>query len=360
MNKFKNLLLTIFSLALSLVIIEIFISFFYPQARNGSWRIQNQDGVFLNKNNGKSIHQFLGESEKISVEYNFGEYHNRILLNDKYKTNNNKVLVLGDSFIFGWLLKDEDMFVTKLQNYFNEYYFINAAAGGFGDVDMYLYIDRYCSEIQPKIILFFIDIDRALGKNSLEIDSKDELIINKNEINKLKRFLNNKNFYNFLMENFHSMQLIKKFYVQISNDAYVNYVKDNDQNLNKVKKIILNNKIEKKKINEENKNFQKEKVLIEKLFNKILYASNICNSKIIFIDKGWSDRKYDSKISSYVMENFFDIFDESKFNFISIYDEMENIRQSKNKYLLEEGHPNAEANDLFFKYLKPKLLKYFN
>ena len=360
MNRFKNLLLTTFSLAISLIIIEIFLSFFYPQARNGSWRIQNEDGVFLNKNNGKSIHEFLGKSEKISVEYNFGKYHNRIILDDKYKKNNNKVLVLGDSFIFGWLLEDEDMFITKLQNYFSKYYFINAAAGGFGDVDMYLYIDRYCSEIKPKIILFFTDIDRALGKNSLAINSKNELIINKNEINKIKRFLNNKNFFYFLIENFHSMQLIKKIYLQVSNNVYVNYVKDNDPNLNKVKKIFTNNKIEKDKINEATENFQKEKKLIEKLYNKILHSSNMCNAKIIFIDKGWSDRKYDSKINRYIMENFLNIFDEKKFNFISIYDEMENMRKSKNKYLLEEGHPNAKANDLFFKYLKVKLIKYFN
>ena len=46
--------------------------------------------------------------------------------------------MLGDSNVFGWLLDDQDLFITKLQKSYSNYYFINASAGGFSDADMYL------------------------------------------------------------------------------------------------------------------------------------------------------------------------------------------------------------------------------
>ena len=48
--------------------------------------------------------------------------------------------MLGDSNVFGWLLDDQDLFITKLQQSYSNYYFINASAGGFSDADMYLYL----------------------------------------------------------------------------------------------------------------------------------------------------------------------------------------------------------------------------
>ena len=41
------------------------------------------------------------------------EYHNRIFKNLIKKTDRPKILVLGDSFTFGWLLEDKNTFVYK-------------------------------------------------------------------------------------------------------------------------------------------------------------------------------------------------------------------------------------------------------
>ena len=143
MNFIRNILLSILSIIITIIFIEIILSIFYPQAKNSSWRVQNSDGVYLNKNKGFAKHEYKGKREKISVTYKFGKYHNRILVNDKYSSNEKKILVLGDSHIFGWLLDDKDLFLSKLQKEYPNYYFINSAAGGFSDVDKYLYLKKY-------------------------------------------------------------------------------------------------------------------------------------------------------------------------------------------------------------------------
>ena len=50
-------------------------------------------GVYLNKNFGTAKHEFYGEYEIISVKYNFGKYHNRILLNDNNFSTNGDIRI---------------------------------------------------------------------------------------------------------------------------------------------------------------------------------------------------------------------------------------------------------------------------
>ena len=140
MNFIKNIFLLMFSTIITLIFIEFLLSIFLPQVKNSSWRVQNIDGVYLNKNKGFAQHEYKGVNEQISVNYIFGMYHNRVLMNDNYASNEKKILVLGDSNIFGWLLDDKDLFLTKLQRKYTNYHIINSAAGGFSDAVMYFYL----------------------------------------------------------------------------------------------------------------------------------------------------------------------------------------------------------------------------
>ena len=351
MNFFKNCLLVLISIVITIIFTEIILSFFYPQAKNGSWRVQNEDGIYLNVNKGKAKHEYTGDKEQISVYYKFGRYHNRIILNDKYSFNNNKILILGDSNIFGWLLDDEDLLLTKLQKEYKNYYFINASAGGFSDADMYLYLKRFCNEIKPKFIFFFVEVKRVIKKNNLSLNEKNELVIKKNQINNLKKFLNEKKLYNYLLENSNLFQFIKKIYI-ITTHSYIDYVDNNNY-----QKIINIKKIDKAEISE-NKNiqrFEKEKILLKKLFNNIQDKAEECGSEIIFIDIALESKDV-SKTRNYVIDNFYYLFEnKEKINFISIYEEMINFRKFNEIYQLEEGHPNAKGNDQIFKYLKNEL-----
>ena len=99
----------------------------------------------------------------------------------------------------------------------------------------------------------------------------------------------------------------------------------------------------------------------KKLYNKIVDKSNACNSKLIFIDKGWYTKSYNNKIYNDVVENFDSMFDESKnVKFISLYDEMRLVMMSDKVYKLEEGHPNTEGNTLIYILLKDKLKFYLD
>ena len=115
MQFLKNFILTILSILFSLIVIEIFLSIFIPQARNGSWRLQDDSGSYFNRKFGSAKHEFIGKKDQISVVYNFGKYHNRKYDGFEEYDNLKKILVLGDSNIFGWLLKDEQTFVYYLQ-----------------------------------------------------------------------------------------------------------------------------------------------------------------------------------------------------------------------------------------------------
>ena len=344
MKILKNFLLILFSVIITLFIIEISLSFFNPQAKNGSWRIQNEDGVFTNKDNGISKHEFIGEKEKISLTYKFGKFHNRIIFNDKYYKDKNRILVLGDSNIFGWLLEDKETFIGSIQKYFDNYYFINSAAGGFGDTDTYLYLNRYCDKIKPEYVLYFINVNRSIRRKNMYFDETGKFIIKKNNINNLKVFLNDKKIFFFLLENSHLIQLLKQVYV-ISNDAYIDYV------------IEANPYFNKKKANLTNADFK----LVKKLYNKIIDKSNACNSKLIFIDNGWYNKSYNTEIFNEVVENFHSMFDENQnVKFISLYEEMRLKMIPDKVYKLEEGHPNAEGNYLIFNILKDKLKFYLD
>ena len=66
--------------------LELIIEVFKPQPKNSSWRIQDEKtGTYLNIKNSKAKHEYYGKIDQISVEYKFGEYHNRILLITKKK-----------------------------------------------------------------------------------------------------------------------------------------------------------------------------------------------------------------------------------------------------------------------------------
>ena len=340
MKILKNFLLILFSFIITLFIIEISLSLFNPQAKNGSWRIQNEDGVYTNKDNGISKHEFIGKKEKISLTYKFGKFYNRIIFNDKYYKDKNRILILGDSNIFGWLLEDKETFVGRIQQHFDNYYFINSAAGGFSDTDTYLYLNRYCEKIKPEYILYFIDVNRSIRNKNMYFDETGKFIIKKNNINNLKVFLNDQKIFFFLLENSHLMQLLKQVYLSVSDEAYIDFVK------------------------EENPYFNKKKAdyeLVKKLYNKIVDKSNACNSKLIFIDRGWYTKSYHNKIYNDVVENFHSMFDENKnVKFISLYDEMRLGMISDKVYKLEEGHPNAEGNTLTYILLKNKLKFYLD
>ena len=204
-----KILLVCFSIAFSLVLVELLLSVFLPQDLSSSWRVQNEKGLLVNKSSGTARHQF---KDRV-IHYNFSEPH----LRGNAPEGSIKVLVLGDSFTFGWLLNDTDTYVSILQSRLDEKFgrgvfsLLNAAAGGWGTADYVAFVEDAGEEIAPDIILVFLnvyDIGRALVSPLWEFsDGKlTRLIVPRNQ---LKVFLNRFPFYNFLITHSHLVQLVR-------------------------------------------------------------------------------------------------------------------------------------------------------
>ena len=330
------------SLLFSFLLIEILLIFFFPQNLTGSFRTYGKNGLKKKKKN-KDVPIFhLGREV---ANYNFGEFHNR-----KYdlKEVDNKILILGDSFTFGWLLEDKDNFVYKLDKEINDFSFINSAAGGWGTSDQLRYLMSFCRIINPKYTILFMntfDFDRSILSNLFFLE-KNSIKEGNNKTSKLKIFLENSKIYNFSIENFHIINLIKK-----------NYLINASFNSNYNKQIVV--KDDKKIVVKDDKKIvvkdDKQTKFIKKLFLKFKDEAKSCNTKLIIINLGW----YDYNVSSSDAPNFLKdniSFFNKNFNFIDLNYHMTEIHQNYNKFsILNDEHPNKLGNDFIFNVVFGKL-----
>ncbi|MDX1545973.1 MAG: SGNH/GDSL hydrolase family protein [Rhodothermales bacterium] len=184
-----------------------------PQNLSGTWRIDTDTGLKVNKSSGTARHQF---GERV-VTYRFFEPH---LRGTAPKDGPQRVLVLGDSFTFGWLLDAEDTFVAHLQRYADAefgadaFQFLNAACGGWGTGDYVAFVEEHAARIEPDLLLVFFsfdDIGRSM-KRSLYTFADEEggaLQRVRRPASRLKRAVNALFFYQWLLEHSHLVQFAR-------------------------------------------------------------------------------------------------------------------------------------------------------
>ena len=162
------------------------------------------------------------------------------------------------------------------------------------------------------------------------------------------------------------MQLVKSLYVNLSNEAYIDYVVKEDPNLKEIKKkinSITDNKTEeernKLKKLKENIKIKEDFILIKKLYKNIYKKAKNCSSKIIFVDLGWYNKTYNTDLYNLVVKNFNTLFDtKDVIIFISLYKQMRSKKKIGENYKLEEGHPNEIGNQIIYESLREKLRFY--
>ena len=131
-----------------------------------------------------------------------------------------KILVLGDSYTFGWLLAQEDTYVGQLQRKADELFgrgtfvFLNASAGGWGTGDVLAYLEEFGSRVEPDIVLVFInssDIDRTFtGRIYTQVpESPSDLQRNVLPHSRLKRVMNAIPAYQWFLEHSHLFQRVR-------------------------------------------------------------------------------------------------------------------------------------------------------
>ncbi len=215
----KNLLLLLVALALSVLTAEGALRLVLPQNLSGSWRIQTETGLLVNKSHGSSRHQH----QQRVVRYRFGEPHLREVTQARSERAR-RILVLGDSFTFGWLLNDADTYVARLQELVDaefgpaRFVLLDAAAGGWGTADYLFFLEDFGPQIRPDAVLVFVntdDIGRSLSSPLLSVRNgaqgyvADRLAVRPS---RLKQWINTEpaySAYQWVLEHSHLVQLIR-------------------------------------------------------------------------------------------------------------------------------------------------------
>ncbi|OGT32451.1 MAG: hypothetical protein A3C44_03365 [Gammaproteobacteria bacterium RIFCSPHIGHO2_02_FULL_39_13] len=164
----------IFALLLSEMILRIAELWIPLDANYQPPTLISKWGYVTNPNSGNAT-QCL-KSLCVKLHYYFPN-----LRDTKMNKNANHILVLGDSFTFGWLLPWNKTYVYYLQRDVdkkfgkNKYQLLNAATPGWGIEDYLGYLKQYGRKSSPKYVLIFLntdDIGRAIKRSHLSIPLK--------------------------------------------------------------------------------------------------------------------------------------------------------------------------------------------
>lgn len=157
----KNISLSFLSIIIFFTLAEIITRLFWqPSEINSNVR----EGVILQGANKSLVY------EGINYQINSEGIRNRELTTKK-DTGTIRILALGDSFIWGDGLKNEDLITLKLENNLINYYgdnieVINAGIGGFNTQDEYEQLMRLYPVYKPDVVIQFFFTNDLLSTDS--------------------------------------------------------------------------------------------------------------------------------------------------------------------------------------------------
>ena len=207
----RRALLVCASLLVGVLVAEGFIAAFVPQDLSGWWMVESDQGLTVNKSSGRATHQ---HGDRV-VEYRFAAPHLRAPAPDGAV----RVLVVGDSFAFGWLLDDGSTVVGRLQARVNDTFgegafaLLNAATPGWGTADYAAFVEDFGGAIRPDIVLVLLnadDIGRIPNTDVWNFSGADALARAPGRRSPLKGFVNALPGYGWLLEHSHAVQLQRR------------------------------------------------------------------------------------------------------------------------------------------------------
>ena len=333
----KNLILIFISFCLSIFLIELLLRFFLPQDLSGTFTIQDKDGLYKNKINSSSKHSFKNRK----ITYVYGKFHNREVSNFEYE-NNKKILMLGDSVAFGYLVNDKDTFQYKLNQKFDEYYFINSSVPGWGTSDYTNFYKKNCKIIKPKytfVFLDYFDLPRSISSNLYKLNDRNELTSSSNKFYKSKQILNDSFLYSYLLNNSHFVQFFRKL------------IKSLMKNPNQIKL--------KKNKSKEIDDLEKKILFSKKLFLELKQISTKCNSQLIILEVGFFKPLInESNLTYYFFKNNQKFLEKNNIRHIRLVDEMNELYSNYINYIIpSDGHPNEKGHILLYNRFVNELKK---
>ena len=210
--KFTLLMVTTIG---SLLVCEFLVRWFQPQDLNGTCLGYVEGGLSVNKAGGSARHQF----KRRVVVYRFNEYH---LRGEPIGPGRNRVLCVGDSCTFGWLVDEQYTYVRRLGVLAEAacapgtFEFLNGGTGGWGTADYVAYVEDFGPSLKPQVVVAFLDFDdarRSIASNLYSLDLKNGLL-HRNYYSltfsqKAKQFARDLPAYQWLLEHSHLLQVFR-------------------------------------------------------------------------------------------------------------------------------------------------------
>jgi hypothetical protein len=205
------------SILISLVVVELGLRLIAPQPLNGVWYTYSEHrGIRVNRSSGSARQVILGRDVTVS----FSHPH---LRGPGIRGAQNRVLVLGESFTYGWLIREDDTYVRLLektaQNTFgpNAFEFLNASHPGWGASDYVAYVDEFGDEVKPHVIVVFVngdDIGRAMASPLYQLENSGLTNLRAYSIprNRTKQRIQSWPCYLWAVENLHIVQPFRRMF----------------------------------------------------------------------------------------------------------------------------------------------------
>jgi lysophospholipase L1-like esterase len=191
---------------------ELTIRWIAPQRIVGRWTENGRRGLRINKANWSARHDAAGHV----VYYRFNEHH---LRGGPIQGGKRRVLVLGDSFTFGWLLEERDTYLAKLARRCDqkfgpgEFEWLNGARGGWGTADYVAFAEEYGEVLKPDVVLVFLnfdDINRSTQSQLYRLDSQSGAAVAQTQpSSRLTAISDALPGYDWLLSNSHLVNLVR-------------------------------------------------------------------------------------------------------------------------------------------------------
>jgi hypothetical protein len=230
----KKFLLAGLAILAAALVSEFVVRIAAPQNLSGAWRVYGRRGYMLNKNSGTA----RAQSGNRIVRYRFNAYH---LRGGPISDAGKRVLVLGDSFTFGWLLEETNTYVHLLGTYADRdfgahsFQFLNGGAGGWGLADSMAYLEDFGPDVSPDVVVAVLntdDIGRAWESGLYRVCDTSNTELEALSVNRpfreWKNSLSMSPAYEWVLEHSHFVQLLRKSCIRSHRaSASANSVKTN-------------------------------------------------------------------------------------------------------------------------------------
>jgi len=327
------------SFVLVLFIAEVVVRIFIPQNLTGSILTTTHRGYMVNRADWSAKHQF---GDRV-VRYRFNSLH---LRGEEINPEAKKILVLGDSFTYGWLIEEKSTYVQIFQDLADKQFgkgkfqFLNGAVPGWGTSEQLAFLEDFGDKIDPAGVLVFFnmkDIERALQSRLYQLEDASQLKVKAGHSGfkepLVKRIVNSLPFYSWVLENCHLLQLVREAYAVI----FKKYV------LDKKRKEIFH---EKGSLKKEPPDLEKGVLLGRALFRRMKTWCEKRKCKLWITTPGWSWAENEKSYSWYFLDQAVDIFGKERIPFFdsraSVEKKISGPRDGfiipHDKHLNEKGH----------------------